>query len=135
MDEWLSHLKKQNEEGIKSASYCPENLIISTPEISSIVNAWCAELSQPQSVKVRTLEIYENFLTAHCKQLHKSLADSASENKKMWREKLAKTKHQSLLRLMSCFQIASKVEGQQQVGNYCNTFDADINGRNLHTGR
>ena len=110
MNDWLKYLRKQNDRSINFAlRFPPEIRLISPAQIPQIVSHWCQTLGQPYNVHHRTLDIYEQFMMAHFTDLYRSTISSHDKRSK-WQTIYANVKHQALLRLVSCFQIASKLE-------------------------
>jgi hypothetical protein len=110
MNDWLKYLRKQNDKSINFAlRFPPEIRLISPAQIPQIVSHWCQTLGQPYNVHHRTLDIYEQFMMAHFTDLYRSTISSHDKRSK-WQTIYANVKHQALLRLVSCFQIASKLE-------------------------
>ena len=122
MNDWLKYLRKQNDKSISFAlRFPPEIRLISPAQIPQIVRHWCQTLGQPYSVHHRTLDIYEQFMMAHFTDLYRSTISSHDKRSK-WQTIYANVKHQALLRLVSCFQIASKLEMNHKARTFCMIF-------------
>jgi len=114
MEDWLRYLRQHNKRGMKRISYFTAIEVFSTTTIAEIVCVWCQQCQLPSAVFYRTLEIYDNFIATYSKDLYSnwknSNQDSGLFGKAHWQEIFTEIKHQGLLYLVSCFQIASKLE-------------------------
>ena len=120
MEDWLKYLHQENKRGIEHIS-CFSEIAVFTASIAEIVSVWCRNYQLPHAVLYRTLEIYDNFIATYSKDLYinwkNSKQSSSLQGRAHWQEIFTEIKHQGLLYLVSCFQIASKLELSYKV-NY-----------------
>jgi len=113
MEDWLKYLHQENKRGIEHIS-CFSEIAVFTASIAEIVSVWCRNYQLPHAVLYRTLEIYDNFIATYSKDLYinwkNSKQSSSLQGRAHWQEIFTEIKHQGLLYLVSCFQIASKLE-------------------------
>lgn len=110
MTDWLVHLQEKNEKAIALAQHLPPEVQPIYPgPVPQIVDCWCRMMCQPYGVHHRTLDLYEQFNAAHCIDLFREL-HSQSAGRARWQAVCAQVRDQALLRLVSCFQIASKLQ-------------------------
>lgn len=118
MEDWLKYLCLNNTRGMKYIS-CFTEIEVFTTAITQIVYVWCTQYQLPSAVLYRTLEIYDNFIVTYSRDLYtdwkKSKQDLSLNGKAHWQEAFTTIKHQGLLYLVSCFQIASKLEVNYKV--------------------
>ncbi len=137
LEEWLTILHCQNDKPIswhdtvlsdlRSLRYLGEGNL-SPPPVFLIIYQWCKQLKQPVSVSYRTVELYERFIRSYyCQRFRLATEANKSETvtavpsttpkKIIFQEIYTEIRHQSLLHLVSCFQIASKLEDGYKVEN------------------
>lgn len=125
-EDWLIHLQSRDKLSLtdeltnSSENTWPLGDSFSPSVISSIVYKWCQQLKQPMGVPHRTVELYERFFRIHYRSsfVSTSAIDSLKPNmlnKSQWQEIYTEIRHQSLLYLVSCLQIASKLENGYKV--------------------
>ena len=137
LEEWLTILCCQNDKAIswhdtvlsdlRSLRYLGEGNL-SPPPVFLIIYQWCKQLKQPVGVSYRTVELYERFIRSYyCQRFRLATEANKSETvtavpsttpkKIIFQEIYTEIRHQSLLHLVSCFQIASKLEDGYKVEN------------------
>ncbi|KAK4029007.1 cyclin N-terminal domain-containing protein 1 isoform X1 [Daphnia magna] len=123
-EEWLKYLQWYNDKARSWHETLPIDLgslwqpvdLLTPPFVFDVAFKWCQQLKQPMGVSYRTVEIYERFARSYCCQsLHLKTTVVGSINlktscKMRWQEFCMEMRHQSLLHLVSCLQIASKLE-------------------------
>lgn len=94
------------------------------PYVAETVYYWCQLLDQPSGVMYRTVEIYSDFYVTRCHHILEKSSTSPEITNSIsssivksvsWHECFSEMKHQSLLHLVSCLQIASKLEDHYTV--------------------
>lgn len=129
-EEWLKYLQWYNDKARSWHETLPIDLgslwqpvdLLTPPFVFDVAFKWCQQLKQPMGVSYRTVEIYERFARSYCCQsLHLKTTVVGSINlktscKMRWQEFCMEMRHQSLLHLVSCLQIASKLENGYKVG-------------------
>ena len=121
MEDWVKHLCQDNERGMRNMSSYPDIEFFTTSVIAEIVNVWCKQYELPLAVLYRTLEIYDNFVITYSKDLYfdrkasETSQESCHQEIAHWQEIFTEIKHRGLLYLVSCFQIASKLELSNRV--------------------
>jgi hypothetical protein len=94
---------------------------LSHSSVFHIVYSWCQQLKQPDGVSYRTVELYERFVRSYycqkfCLITQPKRQETATTTKKdLYQDIITEIRHQSLLRLVSCLQIASKLENGYKV--------------------
>lgn len=92
--------------------------------VAGIVYVWCQKLKLTQNVFHRTLELFESFLFMHISTKTRNLLNSTNKRTRSSPDPSTTTnneeikmelKHQSILYLVSCLQIASKLEDGYKV--------------------
>lgn len=88
---------------------------------------WCSQLKLSDNVMYRTLELYNDFCAVfsnHLSQKYSMSVPGAIDKKRAlkssttyWNDYLTEINHQSILHLVSCLQIASKLEDNYKVNN------------------
>ncbi|EFX80305.1 hypothetical protein DAPPUDRAFT_304171 [Daphnia pulex] len=129
LKDWLKYLCYQNDKAISwhdtltidlRTSHPLGESNLSPPSVFGIVYKWCQKLKQPVGVSYRTVELYERFTRSYCSQtFYPKTAVNKSEfvtaKKISFQEIHTELRHQSLLHLVSCLQIASKLENGYKV--------------------
>lgn len=120
-EDWITHLRNQNAmsnsiyeqatDTMYSKSF-PSSFSSTLSLASNILYKWCQQLQQPTGVPHRALELYERFSLVNCQNCF----ENCLKNKDSFEEMLTTLRHQSLLHLVSCLQIASKLEDGYKVG-------------------
>ena len=128
IDDWLAYLKFHNDRprAVPASETHPTTcLVFEPPYVAETILKLCHQLKQPTGVMHRTLELYYDFYTVRCHHLAqtsvpKSAADensnSAAEvDSDKWNEAITEMRHSCLFHLVSCLQIASKLESNYKV--------------------
>lgn len=124
-DDWLAYLKYHNDRPrssvLEMSPLLPPLECLVPPRAAVMISKWCLQIGLPASVQHRTLEIYEDFFVAQCYHLlEESPIRPAGISHLVHQQTVwAEMKHQSLLSMISCLQIASKLESNYTVCN-CN---------------
>lgn len=90
-------------------------------DVIKIIYHWCQQLKQPIEVLYRTVDIYEQYVETYLNnsitpKTEEDLENMSSQAQNM----LVEIRHQSLLHLASCLQIASKLEDGYKVSSFLN---------------
>ena len=98
--------------------------------VTSICFSHCLQLvpklKQPDGVSYRTAELYEQFIRSYyCQRFclitaSSKKSDTTTPKKDVFQDIHTEIKHQSLLHLISCLQIASKLEDGYKVKSHTN---------------
>ncbi|XP_065564400.1 uncharacterized protein LOC136029866 [Artemia franciscana] len=104
IDDWIVSLWKQISDEQQKNQLRFDN----TDDLSKLICAVCDRLKQPRDVWYQTLEIYERFMSELYITLNAHV-QSSSCKKEEWRNIICKSQEQTLLRIVSCVQIASKM--------------------------
>lgn len=108
LEELLLELAVKNQERIAS---CKSMQYIWSSDVAELVFNICEKFSLPNNTKYLALEIYERFIGEHIvetREKHMELVKSQKDS--CWRTVEARLSEQSVLRVLTSVQLASKLE-------------------------
>jgi len=114
LQDWLISIAKQNILHIKASKETKH--IFSTGDWCQCIFFVCEKFDLPWQARFAALDILDRFLLKHVQDLYKHVQNSESMNKKSdWSEILTRISKQAFLRIVTCCQIASKLNSHYKV--------------------
>ncbi|KAK3912808.1 Cyclin N-terminal domain-containing protein 1 [Frankliniella fusca] len=113
MMDFLLILREHNSQRKREFATEGSLAFLSTPSpVVELTLNICSVFELPKEVTFLAIDIFDRFVVQHTTDLWQYSCDSSSDFKsqmKYWRRISARSQKQSLLRLLSCIQIASKI--------------------------
>ncbi|KAH9510272.1 Cyclin N-terminal domain-containing protein 1 [Bulinus truncatus] len=114
LQDWLFNMALINSRDIKTATVTQN--IFSHGSWSECVFLMCDRFELPCQAKYAALEIFDRFMLKHIQDLYEHVQNTKSSKKKSdWECILERVKNQAFLRILSCCQIASKLNSHYKV--------------------
>ncbi|CAG5127741.1 unnamed protein product [Candidula unifasciata] len=114
LQDWLVNMAVTNSQNITAASVT-QNIFIQG-SWSECVFLMCDRFELPCQAKFAALDIFDRFMLKHILDLYAHVQNSKSNSKRTdWECILGRVKNQAFLRILSCCQIASKLNSHYEV--------------------
>ncbi|KAI8795664.1 cyclin N-terminal domain-containing protein 1-like isoform X1 [Biomphalaria glabrata] len=114
LQDWLDNMALMNARDIETATVTQN--IFSHGSWSECVFLMCDRFELPCQAKYAALEIFDRFMLKHLQDLYSHVQNTKSVRKKSdWECILERVKNQAFLRILSCCQIASKLNSHYKV--------------------